>query len=177
MWESILKKNDIKKYLGEITVFVPNKRHYYIESLYSHYEHTHYSYQLDETRKIIAEKCSDYLDSFDKICKQRWGYMFNMMIMKRELLDIYCDWLFGILFELRNRLGEDGLSSFQSRYYGRISEIIFNVWLDEQINAGIIKMSEIMELPVIYTEKVNWWKKGTAFLRAKFFGEKYKGSF
>ena len=177
VWSNVLKKSDIKNDLGNIKVFIPNKRRYYIETLYSHYAHTHHSFQLDETRRIIEEHCPEFLGSFDRVAKQRWGYMFNMMIMERELFSDYCSWLFDILFELKKRLGEEGLTPFHSRYYGRISEIIFNLWLLEQQKNGKIKSSEIKEIPVIHMEKINWWKKGGAFLKAKFMGKKYSGSF
>ena len=176
-WDAILCEREISSDLGIIKVFVPCKRKYYIETLYSHYEHTHYANQLDETRKIIEEKYPDYIHSYDDVIKQRWGYMFNMMIMDRNLLNDYCAWLFDILFELRARLGDDGLTPFHPRDYGRVSEIIFNVWLDKQVKCGIIKHSEIKEIPLIHMEKINWWKKGTAFLKAKFTGKKYSGSF
>ena len=176
-WNAILKESDINNELGRIKVFVPGKRRYYIETLYSHYAHTHHIQQLDETRKILEEKYPQYVESFDKAVEKRWGYMFNMVIMKKDLLDAYCTWLFDILFELRNRLGEEGLTPFHSRYYGRVSEIIFNVWLDQQIKEGVINKSEIEEIPLIHMEKINWWKKGTAFLKAKFSGKKYSGSF
>lgn len=176
-WSAVLKKAEIKKDLDKVKVFTPSKRWYVIETLYSHYAHTHYASQLDETRKIVEEKFPDYLDSFDMAVKQRWGYMFNMMIMEREMFNEYCSWLFDILFELKARLGEDNLTPFHSRYYGRISEIIFNVWLLEQQRAGKIKPSEIKEIPLIHMEKINWWKKGGAFLKAKFIGKKYSGSF
>lgn len=177
IWDSILKFDDIKSDLGRVKVFVPGKRRYWIETLYSHYKHTHHIVQLDETRKIIGEQCPEYLDSFDKAVKQRWGYMFNMMIMERGLFDSYCSWLFSILFELRDRLGEDGLTPFHSRYYGRISEIIFNVWMKQKIKDGTLKKSEIREIPFVHMEKVDWWKKGGAFLKAKFMSKKYSGSF
>ena len=174
---AVLKETEIDSDLGKIKVFVPNKRRYWIETLYSHYAHTHHIFQLDETRKIIEEQCPEYIDSFDKAVNRRWGYMFNMMIMERELFDVYCSWLFPILFELKNRLGEYELTPFHSRYYGRISEIIFNVWLTEQEKTGKIKKEEVKEIPFIHMEKINWWKKGGAFLRAKFTGKKYSGSF
>lgn len=69
------------------------------------------------------------------------------------------------------------LSDYQGRYYGRISEIIFNVWLDKKITYGELKQEQIMEIPYIHMEKVNWWRKGKAFLEAKFLGKKYEGSF
>ena len=179
-WGAVLKYAEIKDDVGRVKAFVPTKRWYYIETLYSHYAHTHYSNQLDETRKIIEEHYPEYVNSFDKVVKQRWGYMFNMMILEQGLFNNYCSWLFDILFELRGRIGkeaEENLDKYQGRFYGRISEIIFNVWLLEQKRNGNIKGSEIKEIPLIHMENINWWKKGGAFLKAKFKGEKYRGSF
>lgn len=176
-WNNILTYEDLKPYLGRIKVFVPKKRWYVIETLYSHYEHTHYAVQLDTTRNIIQEKYPDYLDSYDRVIRHRYGYMFNMMIMEKQLLDGYCTWLFDILFDLKKQINMAELSSYQGRFYGRISEIIFNVWLDYEKNVGHIKNDEIREIPYIHIEKINWWKKGTAFLRAKFLKKKYEGSF
>lgn len=176
-WNRVLKYENIKLDLGKIRVFVPKKRRYYIETLYSHYEHTHYSNQLDTTRQIISEKYPEYVASYDKVIKRTYGYMFNMMIMDQKLVEQYCAWLFDILFELGRRIDMPELSAFQGRFYGRISEIIFNVWLDEKISIGEIKSNEVKEIPCILMEKINWWKKGSAFLKAKFAGKKYEGSF
>lgn len=176
-WRSVLTYNELKSYLDKVRVFVPKKRKYYIETLYSHYDHTHYSEQLDTTREIIERMYPEYIKSYDKIMKQRYGYMFNMMIMSKDLMDDYCAWLFNILFELKKQLNMPELSNFQGRFYGRVSEIIFNVWLDYQLQSGKIKQSEVMELSCIHMEDINWFKKGTAFLKAKFFGKRYEGSF
>lgn len=176
-WDSVLRKDDISIYFGKIKAFVPCKRRYWIETLYSHYDHTHHGFQLDETRHIIEELFPDYLGSFDRVCKQRSGYMFNMMILEKEYLNMYAEWLFIILFELKSRLGESGLSQFHSRYYGRISELLFNVWLQNQISLGVITREEIREIPVFFAEKTNWIKKVILFLMAKFLGRKYESSF
>ena len=179
-WDAVLRKTEIESDLGRVKVVVPKKRWYYIETLYSHYAHTHYASHLDETRKIMEERYPEYVNSFDRAVKQRWGYMFNMMIMERGLFNDYCFWLFDILFELRRRIGkeaEENLDKFQSRFYGRISEIIFNAWLLEQKRTGKIKSMEVKEIPSIHMEDINWRKKGGAFLKAKFKGEKYSESF
>lgn len=176
-WKHVLTYGDLKPYLGAVKLFVPKKRWYVIETLYSHYGHTHYPEQLDETREIIREKYPEYLGSYDRVLRRRYGYMFNMMIMKQDLLDEYCAWLFDILFELKRRMGTQELSAYQGRFYGRVSEIIFNVWLDYQIKTGSIKMEEVKELPYIHMEKIDWWKKGAAFLKAKYMDKKYEGSF
>lgn len=178
LWDRILTYRELKPWLGHVKVFTPKPRRYYIETLYSHYAHTHYASHLDETRRIIAEKYPSYLESCDRIYNRTGGYMFNMMIMEKEFFDEYCTWVFDILFELKQRTdGKQKLSAFQSRFYGRVSEIIFNVWIEEQLKTGKLKKNEILEIPLIHMEKINWGKKGTAFLKAKFIGKKYEGSF
>ncbi len=176
-WKSVLTYDELKPYLNQIKLFVPRKRKYYIETLYSHYGHTHDAKHLDETRKIISDLYPQYLNTFDETMRQRWGYMFNMMIAERSILDSYCTWLFAILFRLRGKFDETDLTAFDARYYGRVSELLFNVWINQELKTGKLSKNELLEIPVIYMEKINWLKKGTGFLKAKFFGTKYKSSF
>ncbi len=167
--DSVLKRTELEPLLREAPIIVPQKRRYYIESLYSHYAHTHYQEHIDITRQIIAEKCPQSLPAYDKILKRRTGHMFNMFIMKKSLADAYCEWLFDILEELDKRLAGREYSAFQARYCGRVSELLFNVWLAEQSEP----VKVIGYLPI---EKEKWLKKGKAFLQAKF-GKKYEASF
>lgn len=176
-WDCVLMYENIKPYLGKKDIFLPKKRHYYIESLYSHYAHTHYATQLDKTKEIIQVKCPEYAGSYERATKKTYGYMFNMFIMKRQWLDRYCTWLFDILFELENQIDIKNLSDYQKRCFGRISEIMLNVWLDYQISSNNISQEKIMEIPYIHMEDINWRKKGMAFLKAKFYHKKYEESF
>ncbi len=178
-FDGVLKYSELVPLLRRKRVIVPKKRRYYIESLYNHYKHTHYISQLDETRRIIEEKYPDYLPSFDRVVRRTWGHMFNMMIMERGLVDEYCRWLFDILFELEKRVKAGmvempPLSSFQARFYGRISEIIFNVWLDDCLRTGKLSQKDIYEIPCRFMEKENWFRKVWGFLKAKFFGVRYE---
>lgn len=176
-FEDILKYEDIQEDIGKIKLFLPVKQKYFIEDLYSHYAHTHYAEHLEVTRMVIQELYPDYCKQYDKVLHRTSGYMFNMTIMESQLFDEYCKWLFDILFEIKKRINNDGLSAFQGRCYGRISEIIFNVWCEHQIETGRINRSQIKELPVMYTEKIRWGKKIIAFLSAKYLGKKYEKSF
>lgn len=169
-FKTILNKKELEKILENTDVVLPKKRKYYIESLYSHYEHTLNVETLDETRKIIDEKYNDYLKIFDKNMKKTYAHMFNMFIMKKEILDEYCGWLFEILAELEKRIDPKKYDSFHARYLGRISELLLDVWIEK----NSIKYKEV---PVVYLEKVNWIKKGGAFLKAKFGNVKYGKSF
>lgn len=166
----ILSQNDVEEMLDETDVIVPKKRKYYIETLYSHYAHTLDGIHLDKTREIIAKISPDYLESYDKVMKQRSGYMFNMFIMKKELVDDYLSWIFPILDKLYEVIDMSNYSPFEARLYGRVSELLFNVWLNK-------KNIKLKEVPFMYMEKVNMWNKGKSFLQAKFLGKKYGKSF
>ena len=175
--KGVLSYQDLYLMTEKYKIFVPKKRRYFVESLYSHYDHTHYAEHLDITRSIIEEKNPQYLSSFDKIMKHTYGYMFNMCIMRRDYFDKYCTWLFEILFELERHVDAKNLSTFQGRFFGRVSEIIFNVWIDTLLQSGELSKHELKELPYFHVERINWLKKGSAFLEAKFAHQKYKGSF
>ena len=166
----ILDKDDIEKMLEVSNVIVPKKRKYYIETLYSHYTHTLDGTHLDLARKMIETKSPEYLSSFDKVMKQRSGYMFNMFIMKKELVDDYFTWLFPILDSMYECMDLSGLTAFEARLFGRVSELLFNVWL-------VKNNLTPKEVPFMYMEKVNLLKKAKSFLMAKFFGKKYGQSF
>ncbi len=168
--DRVLTEEEARKILETSDVLLPKKRNYYIENLYSHYEHTMYVEPLEITRKIIEEKYPNYLAEFDKLHKRTSAHMFNMFIMKKDILNDYCTWLFDILFELEKRIDVSKYDAFHSRFFGRVSELLLDVW----INTNDIKYEEIK---VINIEKVNWLKKGTAFLMAKFTGKRYKESF
>lgn len=167
---SILKEEQLKEILRSTDIIVPKKRNYYIENLYSHYKHTMYIEPLEETRKIIEEKYPNYLDEFDRLHKRTSAHMFNMFVMKKEIANEYCTWLFDILFELENRIDVTQYDDFHARFFGRISELLLDVWM----NTNHLKYKEVK---VIDIEKVDWLKKGTAFLMAKFTKKKYEKSF
>lgn len=169
-FKCILNKEQVEKSLEKADVILPRKRKYYIENLYSHYKHTMYIEPLDETKKIIQEKYPEYLAEFDKLNKRTSAHMFNMFVMKKEVLDRYCIWLFDILFELEKRIDATKYDGFHARFFGRVSELLLDVW----INTNNIKYEEVK---VMDMQNVNWLKKGTAFLMAKFTGKKYGKSF
>jgi hypothetical protein len=125
---------------------------------------------LDETRNVIKKLYPDYLDEFDKLKTRRSAHMFNMFIMKKEIFDGYCKWLFDILFELEKNVDNSKYDQFHSRFYGRVSELLLDVY----INTNKLTYKEVKFMDM---ESINWWKKGTSFLKAKFLGKKYGKSF
>ncbi|MDO4623095.1 MAG: DUF4422 domain-containing protein [Eubacteriales bacterium] len=174
---SVLTGSEAERLLKRYKVLVPRKRRYFIESVYSHYAHTFDGRQLDLVREIMNESCPEYLASFDACMKARSAYIFNMYLMPKELSDAYCEWLFHILEKLEDRVDTAGMSDFERRYAGRVSERLFNVWLRRQVETGRIRREEIREIPYLYIGEINWKRKILSFLQAKFLHRKYEKSF
>jgi len=174
----VLRGSYIEALTPEVKVFVPRARSYVIETLASHYAHTHGEAHPALTGNILAELCPEYLPAWKEILGSTSGYMFNMMVMEKGLLEEYFSWLLPILDALceKSDLENSGLSAFDRRFPGRIAELLFNCWLAYKLENGELSHSQIRELPVYTPERVNWFRKGANFLKAKFFGKKYDRS-
>ena len=172
-----VSKDSLMRYLGKTKVFVPKARKYYIDTLKAHYCHTHGSSALDACEDVLREICPEYLESFDKALSRSYGYMFNMMIMRGDILDRYLTWLFRILYELTLRVDSADMDDYDKRYPGRIAELLLNVWIEYMRSEGEIRNSEIRTIPWYVTTGEKKAQKAKALIRAKYKGEKYHNSF
>lgn len=169
-WSSILNTEEAQRLCDKYDIILPKKRKLYIETVYSHYDHTFDGKQFDEARKIVGALTPEYLPAFDKVMNGRSLHLFNMFIMKRELFYQYCEWMFPILEQLEKCYDFKNMDPFQARLIGRVSERLLDVW--------IIKNNLFYkEIDYIYFGKKNFHKKVLGFIMAKFFGKKYTKSF
>ena len=168
-WGNILSSEEALRLCKENDIILPQKRRYYIETLWSHYGHTHDIYHLKQTRLIVQQICPEYLPAFDKVMKRTWGHMFNMFIMKKVLSDEYCTWLFDILFRLEEKIDISALSAFDARLFGRISEFLLDVWIEKH-------NYKYKEIRMIQIGDENRLQKIKYFLAAKFLRKKYTQS-
>ncbi len=169
-WESVLTQKQAEHLCQHYDVILPTKRRYWVETIESHYKHTHDISHLKITRDILQNTCPDYVLAYDKVLKRSSAHMFNMFIMKKTLADEYCAWLFDILFQLEKRVDLTGIDAFQARLFGRVSEFLLDVWIEK----NHLKSKDINFVPI---GPYNFWRKVHLFLKAKLFGKKYQQSF
>ena len=146
-------------------IILPRRRRYFIETNYSHYAHAHHAVDLDLTRTILQGRHPECVAAFDRVMRRTGGHRFNMLVMKREALDAYCTWLFGILFELERRLDISSYSRNDARVFGFVAERLLDVWLEANGR-------DYAELPVRNLESQHWPRKIANFLLRKFRGHR-----
>ena len=161
-WSRILDAEEAWELLNKNPVILPKKRNYLIETGYNQYAHAHHVNDLIVTKAILEERYPDYVAAFDSTLKSKKGHRFNMFVMRWEPLDAYCDWLFDVLFELEQRLDISDYSDYDKRVFGFVAERLLDVWTETN-------HIPYVELPVLHMESQHWIKKGSSFLKRKFF--------
>ncbi|MEF9892084.1 MAG: DUF4422 domain-containing protein [Anaerorhabdus sp.] len=162
--DRIIKTREILKILENVDIILPKKRHYWIETNESQYIHAHNKKDLVILEEVLKEKYPEYMDDYKKVMKRTYGHRFNMMIMKYEILNDYCQFLFDVLFEIEKRIDISSYSSYDARIYGFLSERLLDVWINKN-------SKEYKEISYVYMENENWIKKIYKFLERKVRGK------
>lgn len=162
----VLEEEDLKRELKSADVIVPNKRRYFIETMESHFLHLPYTFEKDYKvlREVIGEKTPEYVKAYDKVMNRTWAHMFNMFIMKKELFDRYCDWMFPVIFECDRRIDVTGYTPMEARTVAYFGEFMLDIWMTKN-------HISYKEMDVMFMERQNWIKKGGGFVMRKFIGK------
>ena len=158
----VLNSTEVEQLLQYHDILLPKPRNYMIETNYSHYVHAHPAESMDKTRDIIQKLFPDYLPAFDTVMNRTKAHMFNMFLMKKEHFHAYCNWLFQILFQLEAELDISSYDAYNQRIFGFVSELLLDVYLEKN-------QLSYKEINFLFMENEHWLKKGTAFLKRKFF--------
>lgn len=157
----VLTSKEAASLLEQYDILLPKKRNYFIETNYSQYIHAHPEEPLLKTKELIHTLYPDYDSAFLQVMNSKTGHRFNMFVMKKELFDDYCTWLFHILFELEKSLDVSSYDTYNKRVYGFLAERLLDVYITKH-------NLSYKELPVLFMEQEHWVKKGFSFLKRKF---------
>lgn len=97
-------------------------------SYYDGYAANHHIKDLIETGNVIREFYPQYHEAFERIVHGNRTYFGNMIVCKKELFDAYSEWLFGILFRVKERVDVEQYDNYRKRVFGFISEILLLVY-------------------------------------------------
>ena len=158
-FNNIATREEIESILQETDVIVPNRRKYYIETMESHFLHLPYTFEKDYRvlEDVIKDISPEYFDSFKYVMNGISAHMFNMFVMKRELFNRYCEWLFPIILEADKRIDVTGYDRMQARAVAYYGEFMLDVWMHKNNVTS-------KEVSVMFMEKQNWFIKCALFI-------------
>lgn len=125
---------------------------------YDFYKREHIISDLDSLIEILKEDYPNYVESAMEYLYSTKTVFFNMFIMKWDIFDNYCKWLFDILYKLEKRISisED---TYQKRVFGFLAERLLNIYVLNLIkNNPQIKIYHCDVINVI-PEPLNFEKK------------------
>jgi D,D-heptose 1,7-bisphosphate phosphatase len=124
-----LLPEDWQAMLGEADVILPVPL-YVHPSLAENFRARHEVRVWEDMLSILKERNTQEYEAAEVFFDSEGCYSpCNMFIMRREVLDDLCRWLFPILLELEQRVGEIG-DSYQNRYPGFVSERLISFFFD-----------------------------------------------
>ena len=151
--EEYLDTDTIEKIMTDYDVIVP-VRHYYEKSVIESETIAPDEADMAELSRAIDTVSPDYKDVYDEFIHDNKVYFYNMCIMKKELFDSYCEWLFSVLSFIEKDYDISDKDEYRARIYGFISERLLKVWLMKNVEP-----SKIHEMRVVFSDNTALGKK------------------
>lgn len=94
----------------------------------------------------VMQKYSIYLKDFKSYCQSKTLIApCNMFIMKSHLFDMYCTFIFPLLFQMMNNVDLTTYSKYQHRQIAFLSERLTSWWVSKQM-----KSMKVKQIPVFF---------------------------
>lgn len=106
----------------------------------------HRAKDLELVCQIVRERYPQYVDGMQEYLSSTLCYFGNIFVMRREMLEDYCQWLFSILEEFDRRADVSGYTPQEARVDGYLAERLLGVYLTARRKDWKIK-----ELPRVHT--------------------------
>ncbi len=79
--------------------------------------------------EIIKEFFPEDYPAFEAVMQGSKYYFGNLCVMRKELFDSYCAWLFAIFFEMESRIDVSSYDDYHKRIFGFLSEELLLVYI------------------------------------------------
>ncbi len=139
-----LNAGDINEILKNKDIIVPQKN-YYEHSILESVNIAPNKADMVELDKAIKLISPDYYDTYIQFVNGKSSYLYNMCIMKKEMFDAYCDWLFSILSFIESDYDISQEDAYRARLYGFLSERLLGVWINQNIEQSRIKQCRVIK--------------------------------
>ena len=122
-------ENQMRKLIESYDVIAPIAENMYI-SVMEQYQNTDYHdiSDLELILEIISEKFPEYTTAANEYLQSSRLYFCNMFIMKKEIFNQYCEWLFSILSEFDKHTDFSKYKGKASRVDGYLGERLFGIF-------------------------------------------------
>lgn len=152
-----LNEESMKNIINQYDVIAPTLGGFVEKqlSLYQQYEIATFQEikDLQYALNVIKLKYPDMYPIAEKYIHSNKGYFCNMFIMKKDIFDKYCEWLFDILQDCENNLDFTNYSVEAYRVIGFLAERLCGIYLTYLKSKPEVKFCELQKVFFESTEK------------------------
>lgn len=136
-----LSKEDVDNLVGSCVDVVVTNPVVNVPDVLTMYGKNHILNDWEIMKDGIRKLCCEYLKSLEYVERSTYYIPYNMFIMRKDVLDRYCEWLFPIL-EYCETMCEPKEDSYQNRYIGFLAERLMTIYLYHHREALVIVFSK-----------------------------------
>lgn len=125
----------------------------------------HKQHDLDIAVEKIKESYPKYAECLNEVLENNQIFLANMFLMKREIVNQYCEWLFDVIKHVdESDVDRKYYNSYQSRVLGFLSERLFTVFVMQYLKdnpsvrvkyVNIVNLSKATIYPFISDDSLN----------------------
>ena len=125
LWENLdFIKENLQNDLIDVVLPVPTLCPY---SVYKDYMERYIPEVYPTMLKVLKKMSPEYYNASKKIYSEQTFYSCNMLIAKQEILHKLCEWMFPMVFEIENIIG-NLKDAYQNRYAGFCTERLITLY-------------------------------------------------
>ena len=129
LYNRILGKKSIVQYLKNYDVIVEYPRAPYPVNAYEDLLRFVFPENIRALSDVISTSFPEYEKSYWSVLASTNISYLNMFIARNEIFSAYCEWLFQVLFKLKDRIDIENYDAQHKRIFGYLGEVLLNVWL------------------------------------------------
>ena len=121
------------------------------KNTYNHYETSNSKLHIKDYKKaldILTEKYPEYREDIEIYNESAFGYFTNIFIMKKDLFNQYCEWLFDILFQLEKEVDISNYNYQEARIFGYISEWLYGIYIFHLKRTTNLKIKDLQRTSI-----------------------------
>lgn len=100
-----------------------------VQNLYENYRYNHFENDLETTLSIIKNTQKEYYEASRLVLGLDFCFFGNMLLMRRDLFNEYCNFIFSVLFEVEKTIDTTYYDYYQKRVFGFLAERLSNVFV------------------------------------------------
>ena len=140
---------NVEKILDSVDIVIPecsNCTERGMKNFYELYINTKRQDLLDHILDYMIERYPEYKEASELVRNSTKGYHCNIFIMKADIYDNYCEWIFSILDHVYKEYRQGKIDSKESRFIGYYAEYLSGIFFVKCQLDG----KKVVEYPAVF---------------------------